>query len=113
MKFTKYRNKKVEYEGIKFDSIKERNRYIQLKDLEKDNKISNLKLQVKYLLIPRQTDEFGKFKYHPITYIADFEYKNNSTGEIITEDTKGVKTPEYKLKKKLFYHIYKKDIIEI
>ena len=40
---SKYRNKKVMYDGIKFDSIKEKNRYQQLKLLEQGGEIEDLK----------------------------------------------------------------------
>jgi hypothetical protein len=112
-KFSKYRAKKVEIDNIKFDSEKEAKRYLQLKELQNNNKISNLRLQVKFELIPKQTDTNNKFKYHQISYIADFVYYNNETNEEVIEDVKGYKTPEYKLKKKLFYYRYKKDIVEV
>ena len=50
----KYRNKKVEVDGILFDSKKEANRYMELKLLEKAGEITDLKRQVRYELIPRQ-----------------------------------------------------------
>lgn len=41
----KYHNKKVEYDGYTFDSIREKNYYIKLKLLEKARKIKELELQ--------------------------------------------------------------------
>ena len=98
----KYNTKKVKVDGIKFDSKKEANRYLELKILERAGVISNLILQPKFLL----QDGFerdGK-KYRVIFYIADFEYIQD--GKRIVEDVKGVKTDIYKLKKKMFLKKY-------
>lgn len=91
--FNKYGNKKVTVDGIEFDSKKEANRYLQLKLLERAGEIQDLQLQVKFELIPKQKGE------RACNYIADFVYTQN--GETIVEDTKGFKTPEYIIKRKL------------
>lgn len=98
----KYHNKKVFLDGITFDSVKEARRYSELILLEKAGKISNLQRQWKYVLIPSQYAEVdGKRKCieRECTYVADFVYLQD--GEIIVEDTKGFRTPEYKIKRKL------------
>lgn len=89
----KYHAKKVQFDGLWFSSIFERDRYIQLKELEKLGVISNLQTQVKYEVIPKQ---IGERSAH---YIADFVYEHN--GNIVVEDTKGYRTPDYILKRKL------------
>lgn len=71
-KQSKYKNKKVVYNGIKFDSQKERNYYIKLKLLEDKGKIKDLKLQVKYELQPKFKS--GNKNIQAISYIADFTY---------------------------------------
>lgn len=101
----KYHNKKVKYDDYTFDSIKEKNHYIALKQLEKAGIISDLQLQVKFELQP-------SFKYdgktiRAITYIADFVYFNIPENKIIVVDVKGFKTKEYLLKKKMFMFKYK------
>ena len=108
-KQNKYHNKKVEYDGINFDSVKEKNRYIGLKQLEKLGVIQNLQRQVKYELQPSFKLN-GKI-IRSITYIADFVYEQDDV-EII-EDVKGMRTKEYLLKKKLFEYKYQKEIKEI
>ena len=40
------------------------------------------------------------------SYYADFAYKVVETGELVVEDTKGVKTPEYIIKRKLMLERY-------
>lgn len=110
----KYRNKKVTIDGITFDSLKEARRYEQLKMREKAGEIGLLKTQVKYVLIPEQrewTNEIytkgrnkGKFKKGKIierecSYIADFVYLEN--GKLVVEDTKGFRTKDYIIKRKL------------
>jgi hypothetical protein len=93
----KYNNTKVEYDGIKFDSKKEMQRYIVLKDAENSGVISNLELQVKYELIPAVREEYiehlktkDKVKTRtlqlPITYTCDFQYFKD--GNTVVEDVK-------------------------
>ena len=103
MAYNKYKAKKTEIDGIKFDSKREMNRYCELKLLEKAKEISNLQLQPKFLLI----DGFkykGK-KIQAMNYIADFQYIEKDGTEVV-EDVKGFKTKEYNIKKKLFLHKY-------
>ena len=111
----KYKNKKIEVDGIAFDSKKEAKRYQELKSLEQAGKISDLRLQVKYTLIPPQyTDvqDGGKSKVkcieREITYIADFVYKD-SDGELHVEDVKNPylrKEPRYVMKRKMMLYFY-------
>lgn len=111
---SKYRNVKyVDENGVKWDSKKEYKRYLELKDRENKKEISNIQRQVTYQVMPRLTDENGKFKYHPIKYVADFVYTDNATGKEIVEDAKGIKTEVYKIKKKLMYWQYKIEIKEV
>lgn len=111
----KYNNTKVEYNGIKFDSKKEMQRYIVLKDAEIRGVISNLELQVKYELIPAVKEEYvehlktkDKIKTRtlqlPITYTCDFRYFKN--GELIVEDVKAspkMLPKEFVLKEKMMF----------
>lgn len=108
-KKSKYSAKKCEIDGIKFDSEKEGKRYVQLKLLEKNKFISDLQLQVPFVL--QDGFEFNGKKILPIKYIADFTYWEN--GELVIEDVKGVKTDVYELKKKMFMYRYKKYIREV
>jgi hypothetical protein len=93
---SKYGNKKVTVQGIKFDSKWESERYLYLKACKRAGTVRNLELQVRFNLIVND---------HKIcTYVADFRYeRENKDGvwEPIVEDAKGVETPEFKLKKKL------------
>lgn len=85
----KYGAKKVVMDGQVFDSKKEFYRWCDLRLLERAGKISNLKRQVKYTLIPAQRDQTGKLVEREVSYIADFEYMQD--GKKIVEDTKGYK----------------------
>lgn len=111
VKENKYKNKKVIYNGIKFDSIKEKNRYIQLLYLEKAGLIKDLKLQYEFELQPAFT--LNKKKIRKISYIADFYYYDNNLNDYVVEDVKGIRTDVYKLKKKMFEYKYQKEITEI
>ena len=101
----KYGNVKTKLDGITFDSKLEANRYAELKLLERAGEIQQLKLQPKFTL----QDAFEKNgkKYRAIVYIADFMYFDNSKRKWIVEDTKGMKTDVYELKKKLFEYKFK------
>ena len=102
-KTNKYHNTKAEYNGIKFDSIKEKNRYVGLKQLEDLKIIKDLKLQVKFELQPSY--QYNGKTIRAINYYADFTYIQDD--KLIVEDTKGFKTKEYLLKKKMLLYKYK------
>lgn len=110
----KYRNKKVIYDGITFDSIKEKNRYIELKLMERAGLIKDLKLQYEFELQPAFT--LNNKKIRKISYIADFYYFDNELNDYVIEDVKSEITKKdktYCLKKKMFEYRYKKEIKEI
>lgn len=114
----KYGNSKVEFEGIKFDSKKEMQRFVILKEAEKKGIISNLELQIRFELIPAIKEEYiehlktkDKVKTRtlqlPITYTCDFRYIKN--GETIIEDVKASPSmlpKEFVLKEKLMFWKY-------
>ena len=91
----KYHAKKAEFNGIKFDSIHEKNRYVELLLMERANVIQDLKLQVTFPLIPKS--KYGR----EIKYVADFTYYEN--GKLVVEDAKSpaTRTQIYRLKKRL------------
>ena len=116
----KYNNRKIEINGIRFDSRKEAKRYVQLMHAMRVGAIRDLRLQVDFTIQEAYTDCQGK-RIRAIRYRADFAY--NLTGllpfgisaedrdvwsryimagtETVIEDVKGVKTQAYKLKEKL------------
>jgi len=114
----KYKNKK--YKG--YDSIREYNRSNVLKLMEKQGLISNLQEQVKYELIPAQYEYFQvqgvrkllnkkKLVERSVCYYADFQYIQN--GELVVEDSKGVRTKEYIIKRKLMRPVHGAKIKEV
>ena len=96
----KYNSRRIAIDGYAFDSIKESQRYGELKLMEKAGEISSLIVHPKYQLQP-------SFKYHgetirAIFYVADFEYFD--CDKVIIEDVKGGKgtlTEAFLLKAKL------------
>lgn len=90
--------------GIEFDSKREANRYSELKLLERAGLISDLVLQPEYYL------KVGDVLV--CKYVADFRYVDRQTGREIVEDTKGVRTDVYKLKKKLMLAVHGIEILE-
>lgn len=108
----KYHNKKCEYKGLKFDSLKERNHYIVLEHLEKTNQIKDLKRQVKFELQP--SFKLNGKTIRAINYIADFTYLKD--GVLVIVDVKSEITRKdkvYILKKKMFQYKYGMDIVEV
>ena len=93
-KKSKYGAVKTEVDGIMFDSKREASRYQELRLLEQAGEIANLRLQVPYILFPK--NEHGR----ALKYIADFVY-NDDTGALVVEDAKGHSTDVYKLKRRL------------
>ena len=100
---TKYKAIRTEVDGIMFASKKEAMRYKELKFLRSEYRISDLILQPKF-----PVEVCGK---KICTYVGVFLYYEN--GEKIIEDVKGVKTPVYRLKKKLVEAIYNITIKEV
>lgn len=93
----KYHNKKCFYKDMAFDSKKERDYYVILEMMLKNNQITDLKTQVKFELQP--SFKFNGKTIRSISYIADFTYIKD--GKLIIVDTKGYRTEVYKLKKKM------------
>lgn len=89
---------KTQVDGITFASRREANRYLELRMLERAGQITGLELQPEFVLL-------GTFKHagqtvRGIKYIADFRYFLD--GKEIIEDSKGHRTKDYLIKKKLF-----------
>ena len=102
-KRSKYGAKKVTVNGIQFDSKREARRYLELSALEMAGQIRDLQLQVKFELIPSQRID-GKVVERSCDYVADFVYEQN--GETIVEDSKGHRTKDYIIKRKLMLRVH-------
>ena len=97
----KYNNKKCERDGIKFDSQKELDRYLELKIMEKIGLIAGLELQKDFTLIDAIPAKNEMPAQRATKYRADFYYFNKADFQWIIEDCKGYRTELYKIKKKL------------
>lgn len=120
MKYSKYGNKPVKIDGLRYASMKEASRHKELMLLEKVGKIKNLRFQVAYELIPAQYETFERYSdktgkrlkdgkrcvEESCKYIADFVYQDAGTGEWIVEDSKGKRTKDYIIKRKLMLYIH-------
>lgn len=117
---TKYHSKKIEADGQTFDSQKEYRRWCDLRLLERAGAIKDLRRQVKYILIPTQygppiIGPRGGVRRWPVlerecAYVADFVYQKD--GETVVEDTKGMRTEAYVIKRKLLLERYGIRILE-
>jgi hypothetical protein len=105
--YQKFRN--VKTDG--YASKKESQRAFVLKLQQEAGQIRNLREQVKYLLIPKQDGE------RECSYVADFVYEefayNVDHWNEIVEDTKGFRTPDYIIKRKLMLFLHKIRIREV
>lgn len=100
---SKYRNKKTTVDNIVFASKREAARYLELKAMMKARKIRDLVLQPRF-----------KLEVNGVlvcTYVGDFSYRRGR--EFVVEDSKGVKTDVYRLKKKLMKAILNIDVVEV
>lgn len=123
---SKYLAKKAEADGIQFASQKEMCRYLVLKEQERQGLISDLQMQVPFVLIPAQYEEVktitkrGKEKIskklieRKCQYVADFVYTKN--GEVVVEDTKGYRGSTayatYAIKRKLMLWVHNVRVVE-
>lgn len=118
----KYHAKSVVIDGIKFPSGKEGERFLYLRELEKRGEITNLRRQVRFELLPAAYKDVVKHLktkdkvvrrlfLNPVSYVADFVYEKD--GQTVVEDTKGYKTKEYIIKKKMMYALKGIEIQEI
>lgn len=125
---SKYNAQKIVVDGIKFDSKKESERYLVLSAMQRRGEISDLQLQVTFLLIPNQYKEVVEYSpkknkekvkkillRRKLEYTADFVYTKD--GEVIVEDVKGYRGgPAYTIftiKSKLMLYIHGIDVKEI
>lgn len=95
-----------------YASEKEYDRARKLRLMLRAGLISDLREQVPFLLIPSQTNGEG-VEERPVRYKADFVYTDNETGQTVVEDTKGFRTPEYIIKRKLMLLVHGITIKEI
>ena len=117
---SKYRNRKISRDGMTFDSAKEYRRFRELSLLETAGEIRDLRRQVRFELIPVQRID-GKLVERACCYVADFAYYavirgqeeddagnvyNVETWEPVVEDTKGFKTKDYIIKRKLMLWVH-------
>lgn len=106
--------REIEGRIVVFDSKKEAKRYDQLAALQSSGKIRALDLQPEYELQPGFVGCDGK-KVRAIVYRGDFEYEElqkDGTWELVTEDVKGMRPPEYRLKAKMFEYMTGRKIRE-
>lgn len=88
-----------------YASRKEARRAAQLQLLQRAGHISGLRQQVPFQLIPAQYSPDGKLLERACSYIADFVY-HDAEGRLVVEDTKGMRTDVYIIKRKLMLHVH-------
>lgn len=106
---SKYGSRKVVRDGMTFDSQIEYKRYCELLLLQRAGAIHGLNRQIEFVLIPAQYEvkdgKKGRCLERSVKYIADFLYTTND-GERVVEDTKGFKTKDYIIKRKLMLWVH-------
>jgi hypothetical protein len=108
----KYGNRKVTLGGQQFDSQAEAARWVELVRLQERGKIRDLRRQISFELVPSVRLVGSKRATPALRYIADFGYTMTDSGKSVTEDTKGVLTRVYKIKRHLLKALFNIDILE-
>lgn len=108
---TKYHSRKITIDGLTFDSMREAKRYRELALLQRAGEISDLRTQVKYTLIPAQKKPSGGTE-RAITYTADFVYEDKDGKEVV-EDSKGMRTQQYIIRRKLMLYVHGIEVKEV
>ena len=124
-KASKYHNRHTERVApygtvIRFDSQREARRYDNLMAWQKTGEIKDLRLQVDFTLQEAYTDTEGR-RVRAIRYRADFTYlrrlmgREGHTWALVVEDVKsrGTRTKDYLLKRKLMKERFGIDIVEV
>ena len=111
--------------GYVFDSKKEYRRWQELRFMEKVGQIIELQRQVKFVLIPAQYERYERYSSKTgkrlkdgmrclekeVSYVADFVYEQ--AGKTVVEDTKGFRTADYIIKRKLMLQVHGIKIQEV
>ncbi|MDD3016620.1 MAG: DUF1064 domain-containing protein [Lactococcus chungangensis] len=117
-KKVKYNNTKINAFGMTFDSKREYERYLALKDAQKNGLITDLQIKVKYELIPAVKKTYTKHLktkdkevevtlQQPITYTCDFQYKKGDV--LVVEDVKispKILPDKFVLKEKMMFYFF-------
>ena len=123
-----YGNRQSKYNAKRvggFDSKKEKRRWEELKLRERAGEITDLRRQVKYVLIPAQREwcneiytkgrkkgcfKPGRLLEKECAYFADFCYIDVNSGHLVVEDVKGYRGggayEVFKIKRKLMLKEY-------
>jgi hypothetical protein len=102
---SKYGNKRTEVDGISFASKREAKRYSELKLLQRAGEIRSLEVQRRFKLYAENQ--------LICTYVADFCYFETKRNWLVVEDSKGCRTREFIIKKKLMKACYGIDVQEV
>lgn len=100
---SKYGNKKTTTRGVTFDSKAEALYYAELLTHQGTGAIKEIELQPKFELQPTFTK--NGVTHRAITYVADFKV-TYADGDISIIDVKGMETPVFKMKHKMFEYKY-------
>lgn len=130
MSVNKYHAQKITIDGEEFDSKREAKRWQELQLLIKAGKISDLRRQVKFILIPAQYESYARYGKNgkrlkdgelclekECSYYADFVYIQD--GHVIVEDVKGFRDPrsaayaKFVIKRKLMLERYGVKVKEV
>ena len=118
---TKYFSRKVEKDGMIFDSAKEWRRWLVLKAMEESGEISHLERQREFELIPEQREpdtigpkggvHRGRLLERRVVYRSDFSYMKDF--DLVVEDAKGFRTEAYIIKRKLMLQVHGIQVKEV
>lgn len=108
----KYRNEPTVVAGQRFDSKAEAHRYLDLRQLQGQGVITELRRQVIFELVPGVRLLGAKRATPALRFVADFTYTVTKTGLQVVEDVKGMRTPVYRIKRHLMKALLGIDVLE-
>jgi len=99
---------KIEYAGIKFDSRREYDRYMDLRLMEMAGEVKDIEVHPRFPIVIAGIPIKMRSARYPngrtLTYVADFRYLDVKSEETIIEDVKmqsGHRTDVYRIKRAL------------
>lgn len=100
---SKFRNVPTVLNGIKFSSQLEAERYAELQLLVRSGEARDLRLQVRYELVPAVRFPGARRETTGIDYVADFVYFDCRRNREVIEDAKGMRTRVFLMKRHMLY----------
>lgn len=109
---SKYGAKACQVGDEKYRSQRERDRHQALLFWQRAGHVTGLTREVRFVLAPGVKIDGEKRARPELRYYADFVYSDVRTGKVVVEDSKGVRTPAYRIKRHLMATVHGIHVLE-